>query len=123
MGYWRSIGLALAMTTALAAVVAAGAFVWLDIRAQHEPRVIAEIPGPPGTSTSYVLEYANDGDLVFRPKTGYPTIKYIDYYGDVNVADSRWLADDHLIITMRDGTKLEIRSKFGIEWPMTRSTP
>lgn len=110
------------LAVSIAAVVLVGAaslFVTLII-GHSQPMTIAELPGPDGTAGQYVLEYARNGDLIFSPKRGNPIIKYYDYYGDLTVVNTRWLADDHVIITMQNGLTLHIRSKFDMHYPTTQ---
>ena len=104
MRYWRE-SLIVLLLLALAASVANH---W-HYRHHTSPRKVADVAGPAGSNRTYELQYARNGDLVFRPVRGNPIVTYYDYYGDVRVARAEWPADDHVRLTMQDGTVIDIR--------------
>ena len=119
---WRGI-----LITLLSLVIALGlALVGL---AAHwtRARKVADVPGPP-RGPAYELWYAKNGELTFRPAVGNPLITFYDYYGDLGVARAQWLANDHVVLTMGDGTTLDIRVGFvvgpptEVGGPATRAT-
>ena len=81
----------------------------------QRPYKVADIPGPASSGRTYELWYDRTGDLTLRT-WGNPSITYRDYYGSVEVVSSKWLADDHLLLTMKDGGTVEIRVRFDVSY-------
>ena len=111
---WKRIVLALLLVTIVLAASLVLLAMWLD-----RPRKIAEVPGAlPGTPP-YELWYGNHGNLSLG-RLGGPSITRADYYGNLEVTQTHWPTRDRVVLTMADGTKLEIAIGFTIT-PSTRA--
>ena len=87
-------------------------FAWYGWHVNRSSKV-ADIPGPPGSTTKYELWYALNGNLEFREQNDRYCTVFIDYYplrdNEVSVARVEWPSNDRVVIRMHDDTDLDIR--------------
>lgn len=119
MRYWRE---SLIVVLLLALVLSAAVFGRDHWYYRHfaKPRKVADVAGPAGSDRTYELQYARNGDLVFRPVRGNPIVTFYDYYGDLRVARAEWPADGHVRLNMQDGTVIDIRVRMRINYQVGR---
>ena len=106
--HWRFIAI---LSLASAAVIVLS--IALAFHVTHLPTEVASFAGPTGIKGEYHLVYASRGSLTLHRADGTRLATARDYYGDPYPAQIEWPTLDRIVVTMKDGTVIEMDTRGG----------